>query len=686
MAMLDTILKRSDMLLALGVMTILGLMIIPIPPIVLDISLTFSIALSIIVILVSSYIAKPLDFSVFPSVLLLATLLRLSLNIASTRLILMHGDAGTDAAGKVIRSFGEFVIGGNFVVGFVVFLILVIINFVVITKGSGRIAEVSARFTLDAMPGKQMSIDADLNAGLIDETEARRRRIEISREADFYGSMDGASKFIRGDAIAGIIIMVINIVGGFLIGVLQRGMTMGDAAQTYTVLTVGEGLVAQIPALITSTAAGIVVTRAASEASLGADIVKQLFFHPKALGTTAGVLGFMGIIPGLPHLPFLMMAAAAGSGAYFVSRSIKEEALAARAPAAEAKPAAEDLESLLPLDPFTLEIGYGLIPIVEEGGSLLARIRAIRKQMVTDMGFIVPPVHIKDNLALRSTAYSILIKGVEIASGEVMLKKYLAITPGTERERIDGIPTKDPAFGLPALWIDEKDFERAQLAGYTVVDVPSVITTHLTEVIRNHSHELLGKQDVQRLLDTVAKSSPKTVEDLVPNQISLGGVQRVLQNLLKERVSVRDLQTILETLSDFASMTKDPDMLTEYVRQALARSITRQVQNPDGSVSVIVLDPGVERLISESIQTMAQGVQYLTLDPFSIEKMTASMKTNFEQGLMKGYQPVVLCTPATRRFVRKMAERISGSLVVVSHAEIAAGTKVYSIGTIRVEE
>jgi flagellar biosynthesis protein FlhA len=682
--MLENLQKKSDLLLAAGIMIILGLMIIPVPPIVLDMSLSFSITFAIVVILVSSYIARPLDFSVFPSVLLIATLLRLSLNIASTRLILTHGDSGTQAAGKVIQSFGEFVIGGNFVVGFVVFMILVIINFVVITKGSGRIAEVSARFILDAMPGKQMSIDADLNAGLVDETEARRRRQDISREADFYGSMDGASKFIRGDAIAGIIIMVINIIGGFLIGVLQKGMTVSDAIQTYTILTVGEGLVAQIPALITSTAAGIVVSRAATAENLGAEFTKQLLGNPKALASAAGVLGILGLIPGLPHVPFLMIAAITGTGAYFVKQSIQKDEEKAPAEVEAVKPV-EDLESLLPLDPFTLEIGYGLIPLVEAGAPLLARIKAIRKQMVTDMGFIVPPVHIKDNLSLKSTAYSILIKGVEIASGEVILKKYLAISPGTEKEKIEGIPTKDPAFGLQALWIDESGVDSAQLAGYTVVDVPSVITTHLTEVIKNHSHELLGKQDVQKLLDTMTKTQPKVVEELVPGLLSLGVVQRVLQNLLKERISIRDLQTILETLSDYSAITKDPDMLTEYVRQSLSRNITKQIQNPDGSVSVIVIDPQVERLMVEAIQTGPQGMQFFNMDPVTVDKVVASMKENFEKGLIKGYQPVVLCSPATRRFVKKMAERISGSLIVVSNAEVAPNTKVYSIGAIRID-
>jgi len=681
--MLDRLLRQSDLVLAVGIVVILGLMIIPMPPILLDLALSFSITLSVVVLLVSAYSYKPLDFSVFPSILLISTLLRLSLNIAATRLILMRGDIGTEAAGKVIKSFGEFVVGGNYVVGFVIFFILIIINFVVITKGAGRIAEVSARFTLDAMPGKQMSIDADLNAGLIDEAEARRRRQEISREADFYGAMDGASKFVRGDAIAAIIIMVINIIGGFLIGVLQKGMPLADAAKTYTILTIGDGLVAQIPALITSTAAGIIVSRAATEANLGAEVVKQLLVNPKALGTAAGILAFFGLVPGLPHLPFLMLATITGTGAYFLSRATKREEGAAPVPTEEAKPV-ETLESLLPLDPLALEIGYGLIPLVEEGGPLLARIKAIRKQMVTDMGFIVPPVHIKDNLSLKPTQYSILIKGVEVASAEVMINKYLAISPATEKVKIEGIPAKDPTFGLPALWIDEKDMERAQLAGYTVVDVPSVITTHLTEIIKNYAHELLGKQDVQKLLDNLSKTHPKVVEDLIPGLLNLGAVQKVLQNLLRERVCIRDLQTILETLSDYANVTKDTDILTEYVRQALARNITKQLQNPDGSVSVILIDPRVERSIIEAVQTTPQG-SYLALDPATTDKVVEGIRKSFEEGMQKGYQPVLLCSPAIRRFMKKLTERVSGSIMVVSHGEIAPGTKVYSIGTVKIE-
>lgn len=681
--MIESLLRRSDFIIAVGIVIILGLMIIPIPPILLDMSLSLSITLAIVVLLVSTMILRPLEFSVFPSVLLVTTLMRLSLNIASTRLILMQGHEGTDAAGMVIQAFGEFVVGGNFVVGFMIFLILVIVNFIVITKGAGRIAEVSARFTLDAMPGKQMSIDADLNAGIIDETEARSRRQEINREADFYGAMDGSSKFVRGEAIAGLIIVVINIVGGFLIGVLQKGMPIAEAAKTYTILTIGDGLVTQIPAITTSVAAGIVVTRSGSESNLGSDFTKQLLMNPKALGITAGILAFFGLIPGLPTIPFLALASAAGIGAYIVSNASKKEQEAAK-PEPEKFSPPETFESLLSVDPLSLEIGYGIITLVEEGGPLLMRIKALRKQMVTDMGFIVPPVHVKDNLTLKPSQYSILIKGIEVSSAEVMLNKYLAISPGTEEIKIEGIPTKDPAFGLQAVWIDEKDKEKGYLAGYTVVDASSVITTHLTEIIKNYAHELLGKQDVQRLLDNLSKTHPKVVEDLVPSLLNLGAVQKVLQNLLRERVSIRDIQTILEALSDYAGMTKDTDMLTEYVRQSLGRSITKQLQNPDGSISVIAMDPKTERLIIESVQATPQGA-YLSLDPMAAEKITESLKKSFAESISKGYQPVILCSQAIRRFVKRLVERVSSSIMVVSHSEITPNTKVYSIGIIKID-
>jgi len=674
---------RSDILVAVGIILILIFMIVPIPAFMLDLSLTMSITLSILIILVSSYVRRPLDFSVFPSVLLIATLLRLSLNIASTRLILTKGELGTEAAGKVIKAFGEFVVSGNFVVGLIVFLILVIINFIVITKGAGRIAEVSARFTLDAMPGKQMSIDADLNAGLIDEKEARRRREEISREADFYGAMDGASKFIRGDAIAAIIIMIINIIGGILIGVLQKGMSIQDAVQTYVILTIGDGLAAQVPALITSTAAGIVVSRAATEANLGQDILNQLFKNPKTLATAGGVLLFLGLIPGLPHLPFIIIAVVSGAIAYLMIIKEKKEKEIAPTIVEEEKPISMEaqLESLLRVDPISLEIGYNLIPLVEGESSLVERIRSLRKQIAMEMGYIVPSIHIKDNLMLKPTQYSILIKGIDIATSEIIPGRFLAIGARLG-QGIDGLPAKDPAFGVDALWIEEKDVSKAQMLGFTVVDAPSVIVTHLREVLRNYGYELLGKQETQRLLDNLAKTHPRVVDDLVPNLLNLSQVQKVLQNLLRERVSIKDLQTILETLAEYANITKDPDILTEYARQSLSRQITKSVQNPDGSISAILLDPLVERTLIESLQTTQQGINF-AVDPMLMEKIAEKIKKIADEATIKGYQPVLICSQVIRRFVKKAVERVVPFLPVLSPQEIAPGVKVYMLATVK---
>ena len=674
---------RSDILVAVGIILILIFMIVPIPAFMLDLSLTMSITISILIILVSSYVRRPLDFSVFPSVLLIATLLRLSLNIASTRLILTRGELGTEAAGKVIKAFGEFVVSGNFVVGLIVFLILVIINFIVITKGSGRIAEVSARFTLDAMPGKQMSIDADLNAGLIDEKEARRRREEISREADFYGAMDGASKFIRGDAIAAIIIMIINIIGGILIGVLQKGMSIQDAVQTYVILTIGDGLAAQVPALITSTAAGIVVSRAATEANLGQDILNQLFKNPKTLATAGGVLLFLGLIPGLPHLPFIIIAVVSGAIAYLMITKEKKEKEIAPTIVEEEKPISMEaqLESLLRVDPISLEIGYNLIPLVEGESSLVERIRSLRKQIAMEMGYIVPSIHIKDNLMLKPTQYSILIKGIDIATSEIIPGRFLAIGARLG-QGVDGLPAKDPAFGVDALWIEEKDVSKAQMLGFTVVDAPSVIVTHLREVLRNYGYELLGKQETQRLLDNLAKTHPRVVDDLVPNLLNLSQVQKVLQNLLRERVSIKDLQTILETLAEYANITKDPDILTEYARQSLSRQITKSVQNPDGSISAILLDPLVERTLIESLQTTQQGINF-AVDPMLMEKIAEKIKKIADEATIKGYQPVLICSQVIRRFVKKALERVVPFLPVLSPQEIAPGVKVYMLATVK---
>lgn len=675
---------RSDVLVAVGVILILIFMIVPIPPFLLDLSLTMSITLSVLIILVASYVRRPLDFSVFPSVLLIATLMRLSLNIASTRLILTRGEEGTEAAGKVIKAFGEFVVSGNFVVGLIVFLILVIINFIVITKGAGRIAEVSARFTLDAMPGKQMSIDADLNAGLIDEKEARRRREEISREADFYGAMDGASKFIRGDAIASIIIMIINIIGGILIGVLQKGMAVGDAVQTYVILTVGDGLVSQIPALITSTAAGIVVSRAATESNLGQDILQQLFKNPKTLATAAGVLLLLGLIPGLPHIPFLIIAVISGAIAYLMVVKERKEKEVPTPPPVEEKPISMEaqIESLLKVDPISLEIGYNLIPLVEGDSSLVERIRSLRKQIAMEMGYIVPSIHIKDNLMLKPSQYSILIKGVEIASAEIIPGRFLAIGARIG-QGLDGIPAKDPAFGVDSLWIEEKDMSQAQMLGFTVVDPVSVIVTHIREVLKNYGYELLGKQETQRLLDNLAKTAPRVVDDLIPNQLTLSQVQKVLQNLLRERVSIKDLQTILETLSEYASVTKDPDLLTEYVRQALSRRITKSVQNPDGSVSAVLLDPALERTLLESLHTTQQGINFAP-DPTVMERIIEKLKLISDEATIKGYQPVLVCSQALRRFLKRTIERALPSLPVLSPQEIAPGVKVLMLATVKI--
>jgi flagellar biosynthesis protein FlhA len=684
-------LKNGDLFLSVSVLGILVIMLLPLPRMILDLLLTVSITLSIVILLVSLHVRRPLDFSAFPSVLLVATLFRFALNIAATRLILLHGSEGPEAAGEVIRAFGGFVMGGNYTVGIVVFSILVIVNFVVITKGAGRIAEVAARFTLDAMPGKQMSIDADLNAGLIDEAEARRRRAEVAEEADFYGAMDGASKFVRGDAIASVIIILVNIVGGLTIGVLQQGLSVSVAAQNYTILTVGEGLVAQVPALLVSVAAGMVVTRAASESNLGADIARQIFMNPKTIGITAVLLLVLGLTPGLPHVAFLVLAAALGGLAYSLREAMPEPTAApaprpAGQPVASAKQA-ESVEILEPLDLMDLQVGYGLIGLVdaERGGELLERIKGLRKQIAQDLGFMVPPVHIRDNLQLRPTAYAILIKGTEVVRGEVMTGHLLAIDPGTAEKGLEGIPTKEPTFGLPALWVPEAKREQAQLMGYTVVDLASVITTHLTEVIRSHAHELLGRQETQALLDQVAKTAPKVVEDLIPQTITLGGVVRILGNLLRERVPIRDLRTIIETIADYAPTTKDTDTLTEYVRQGLGRAITSQHVGPDGTLTVISLDPTLDRQLSEAVQTHTQG-SYLSIAPSMSQRVMAAVKQAVENAIGRGIQPVLLCSPTLRPHLRRLIERGMSSLAVLSLNEVEGQVRIQSLEVVRLAD
>ena len=681
-----SIIKHPDILLSIGVVSVIMVMLLPLPRFLLDLLLAFNITVSVIVLLVALQVRRPIEFSAFPSVLLMVTLLRLSLNIASTRLILLHGNEGAGAAGEVIRAFGNFVVGGNYTVGLVVFAILVIINFVVVTKGAGRVAEVAARFTLDAMPGKQMSIDADLNAGLINETEARRRRREIAEEADVYGSMDGASKFVRGDATAAVIIVFVNIVGGLTIGVLQQGMSPGLAAQTYTLLTVGEGLVAQIPALIVSTAAGIIVTRAASDGDLGFDIMRQVLVSPKAVGTAAGILLALGLIPGLPHLAFLGLGGAAAWLSYRLSRQHDQAAPSTPVPAAGVK-VEEASSHVAPFDLMEVQVGYGLIGLVEgtHGTALLERIKGLRKQFAETMGFLLPPIHIRDNLQLRPNEYAVMLKGVELSKSDVLPSHVLAIDPGTaQRGIIQGVATKEPAFGLPALWVPESAREQAQLAGYTVVDATSAIATHLSEIIKRHGHELLGRQEVQALLDETAKAHPRLVEELIPTLLSLGTVVRILGNLLREGIPIRDLRSILEAIADHATGTKDPELLTEMARQSLSRTITRQHQAPDGTLPVITLDPRLDRSLNEQIAALPQGGM-LNLDPGTSQRLLTALKQAAERVAARGQQPVVLCSPALRRHIRRLTDRILHTVPVLGLNEIDAMVQLQSLETIRLD-
>jgi len=679
--------KHPDLIMSAGVVGILMIMLLPLPRFALDLLLSFNITLAIIILLVGMQVRRPLEFSVFPSVLLMATLLRLSLNIASTRLILLHGNEGAAAAGEVIRAFGNFVVGGNYTVGLVVFTILVIINFVVVTKGAGRIAEVAARFTLDAMPGKQMSIDADLNAGLINETEARRRRKEIAEEADFYGAMDGASKFVRGDAIAAVVIILVNIIGGLTIGVFQQGMSLASAAANYTLLTVGEGLVAQVPALVVSTAAGMVVTRAASDLDLGREIARQVLVSPKVFGTAAVILLGLGLVPGLPHLAFLLLGSLVGWLAYELFQQEQERAIVSSTAVVPAK-SADPTPQVSPLDLMEVQVGYGLIGLVDggQGGVLLERIKGLRRQTASDMGFLVPPIHIRDNLQLRPNEYAILLKGVELVRGEVMPGHVLAIDPGTaQKGMVQGIPTTEPAFGLPALWVPEASRDQAQMAGYTVVDASSAIATHLSEVIKRHAHELIGRQEVQLLLDEAAKTHPKLVEELIPNLLPLGTVVRILSNLLRERVPVRDLRTILEAIADHAAAIKDPDSLTEVARQALGRAITRQYLGPDGTLPIINLDPRLDRKLAEQVAAQPQG-GYWSLDPGLSQKLLAALKQAAERVAAKGQQPIVLCSPMLRRHLRKLSERVLASVPVLAFSEVDGMAKIKALETVRIGE
>ena len=683
--------ESSDILMVLAFIGILMAMILPLHPILLDFFLALNISLAIVVLITTMYTQRPLDFSIFPSLLLMLTLFRLSLNVASTRLILLHGSEGPEAAGSVIMSFGAFVVGGNYVVGLIIFIILVLINFMVITKGSGRIAEVAARFTLDAMPGKQMAIDADLNAGMIDEVEAGERRAAIARESAFHGAMDGASKFVRGDAIAGIIITLINIGAGFIIGVVQQGMPLGEALTNYTLLTVGDGLVSQIPALLISAAAGLLVSRSGSESKMGQDFAKHLFSSTTPVMVGGVIVFLMGAIPGLPTIPFMTLGITMGTIAwYFLGQEEKkaeekqEEIEKAQTQAQEETPGKpEDVDHLLRLDTMELEVGYGLIPLVDkqQDGTLLGRIKAIRRQFATEMGIIVPPIHIRDNLNLSPAQYRLMIKGVEAASSELMVNHYLAMDPGGAAKKMDGIETVEPAFNLPALWIPMSREEEAKFAGYTVVDNSTVIATHLTEIIRNNAHNLLSRQDVQHLLDNLAKTSPKVVEELVPNLLSVGAVQKVLQNLLRERISVRDLLTIVETLADFAPAGKDPDLLTEYVRQRVAKGMLAPYLQPGKKLQVMTLDRKLEEILTKNIKRTDHGT-YLALEPGLITEFVGAVSKQVEKLITLNTQPVLMSSPTLRRHVRRLIEPSLPNVFVVSHAEIVDDINLQAVGKV----
>lgn len=653
------------------IIIILAMMVLPLPAFLLDVLFTFNIAISIMVLLVAVNTNKTLDFSVFPTVLLVTTLLRLSLNVASTRIVMLQGHTGPDAAGKVIEAFGHFLVGGNYAVGIIVFAILVVINFVVITKGAGRVAEVSARFTLDAMPGKQMAIDADLNAGLIGEDDARRRRSEIAREAEFFGSMDGASKFVRGDAVAGIIIMLINVIGGLFVGILQHNMEAGLAAKTYTLLTIGDGLVAQVPSLIVSIAAGMVVTRVSDDRDVGQQLFGQVFNNWRVFAVTAGIVGLLGMIPGMPNLVFLLLALALGWLSWKMMEreqtAVPEALPVAPAPVPEAQEAS--WADVMPLDVLGLEVGYRLIPLVDKAqdGELLRRIRGIRKKFAQEIGFLAAPVHIRDNLELKPNAYRILLKGVEIGNGEAYPGQFLAINPGRVAGTIAGTPTKDPAFGLPAIWIDSSLREQAQAFGYTVVDTSTVIATHLNHLLLNHASELLGRQEVQQLLDHLNKEMPKLVEDLVPKAVPLGTLQKVLQNLLEEGVHIRDMRTIIETVADTAAHNNNPDELTTQVRIALGRAIVQQLYPGNGEVQVMSLDPALERLLLQAVSGTPGNASFEPgLADTLVREAAAAAQRQEDIG-----QPAVLLVPASLRLLlSRFLRRSISTLHILAHNEI----------------
>ncbi len=678
--------RNSDLAVVGVLLLVLAVMIVPVSPMFMDLFIALTLAMSLMILLVSVYAKRPLDFSTFPSVLLVMTMFRLSLNLASTRNILIRGGSeGSGAAGEIIKSFGDYVVGGNYVVGIIIFIILVIINFIVITKGAGRVAEVAARFTLDAMPGKQMAIDADLNAGLIDEKEAKRRRQEVSSEADFYGSMDGASKFVRGDAIAGIMITAVNIIGGIIVGVAQNDMSFIDATEVFTLLTVGDGLVAQIPAIIVSIAAGIIATRNTDEDPLGLQIQKQFSMNPKILYIISGVLVCFALIPNFPMLPFLFIAGILGFvGKRLEKTSVEKEAALKLKSLEDKKSTGENLEELLNLEQIELEVGYALVNIVdsEQNGDLLERISHIRKQFASDWGVIIPSVKIKDNLELKPGGYTLKIKGIIVAKGELMPDHLMAMDPGTVIEKIDGIETIEPVFGLPAMWITDDLREDAQYNGYTVVDLATVVATHLTELLKSNLHELFGREELVRILENLKEQFPKVVNDLIPDIVPLGTVLKVLQNLLREGVSIRDLRTILESLAEHGSQVKSAEPLTELVRQQLYRSITESIKSESGDIPLFTLDRSVEETIARNVTEGDSGHQ-ISLDPKITQNILASLNEKIEEATSQGEKMVVLCSPVIRRQFKNLTEKFIPNLTVVSHNEISPDVNIRSLGTVR---
>lgn len=674
--------KSADVIVTIGVIGIIMMIIIPVPLFFLDILLSLNISVALLILVIAMYNKEALEFSSFPSLLLITTLFRLSLNISTTRKILLEGNAG-----QVIEAFGNFVMGGNAVVGFIVFLIIVIVQFMVITKGSERVAEVAARFTLDAMPGKQMAIDADLNSGLIDEREARERRTKIQREADFYGSMDGASKFVKGDAIAGIIITFINIIGGFILGIVMLKMPFQDALARYTVLSVGDGLVSQIPALLISTGTGVVVTRAASESDMGTDFADQLFNNYKIMFIISGVLFALAWSP-LPFVPYFILSVIFFLAGVSIRRrtiiSVEDMELPSDADSVEEIRRPENVLPLLNIDPIELEFGYGIIPLADktQGGDLFDRLVMIRRQCALELGIVVPMIRLRDNIQLQPNEYTIKIKGVEVSGGEILFDHYLAMNPGTADGEIRGIDTVEPAFHLPAKWIDEREREKAEIYGYTVVDPPSIISTHLTEIIKRHAFELIGRQDVKMLLDNLRETHATLVDDVTPSLLSLGDVQKVLSNLLREGVSIRNFSNIMESLADYGQATKDTDMLTEYVRQSMYRSITKQFM-PREEAKVLTLDPELEKTIMESLQTTETGT-YMALDPNLSQRLVSSLGKEVEKVLSIGEQPIVVTAPVVRFYFKRFVEQISEEIVVLSYNEIDPKAKIQSIGMVSI--